>query len=66
MTCTCNCIKKAEDNVTVIPAGYREVKPGETLEQVGIAVGIILFVVGILAAVFLGTAVRGPYYRRYW
>ena len=68
MTCQCNCKNKNEmvASESAIPAGYRKVEPNETLENVGIIVGVLLFVVGILAAVFLGTAVRGSYYRRYW
>jgi hypothetical protein len=68
-SCGCQCNNPTKEellNSLKVPAGYREVKPGESLEQVGMIVGVLLFVIGIFAAVFLGTAVRGSMYRRYW
>lgn len=68
-TCQCNCKNnvpmKTESN---IPAGYEKVERGATLEQVGIAIGIIMFVVNILMMVFLRTTMnsRGYYYRRWY
>jgi hypothetical protein len=67
-TCSCQCSPTKEQLLESlkVPAGYRKVEPGETLEQVGMVIGVILFVVGIFTAVFLGTAVRTSMYRRYW